>query len=177
MTRHFDGAFSSEKFYFVCAFLMFFCSIMDFFFFKYYPLEADLFIDWTGRSKQELEKFMHMKNWLKAHPESKLTIMEMVNLEHKLELGNKGVTLAQAVGKKGTQMLFWASTLNFSIIYSYTSLNQKNVLRLNHIGYDSIKTSDVLLYVRIGQSISPFLSSLIYRMVFKRRFAISLICC
>ena len=69
-----------------------------------------------------------MKNWLKAHPESKMTIMEMVNGEASRSttnkvvrrMANKGVTFADAVSLKGTKLLVIANSINFAISFTLT---------------------------------------------------------
>lgn len=47
---------------------------LDWQFFKFFPLEADVFIDISGRSKKERENFKQIQDYIRNHPEIKLSV-------------------------------------------------------------------------------------------------------
>ena len=43
-----------------CSLVLFLCTILDWLYFKYYPLEAGIFIGTSGRSKKERADFLRV---------------------------------------------------------------------------------------------------------------------
>lgn len=45
--------------------IMFVFVLVDFWWYKFYPLEAGIFIDISGRDKQDLQKFQEISDYVK----------------------------------------------------------------------------------------------------------------
>ena len=56
------------------GFIMYIFVAIDWRWFKFFPLEADVFIDVSGRSKNDREHFQQIQYYVRNHPEKKMSV-------------------------------------------------------------------------------------------------------
>lgn len=76
-----------------CAALMMLAAILDIVWFKYYPMEAGIFVDLEGRTNQDKQQIEQVQTYMFNNPDQKLTFFELFYKEK--DAGNKRVSLMQ----------------------------------------------------------------------------------
>lgn len=76
-----------------CIFFLFVA--IDWKWFKFYPLEADCFIDVSGRSRDDRQNFLQLQTYVKNHPEQKLSVYELFYRDKNMK--QKRITFSEAL--------------------------------------------------------------------------------
>jgi hypothetical protein len=76
-----------------CAGLMAVATILDVVWFKYYPMEANIFVDVSSRSIKDLTLIKRIQTYMFNHPDQKLTLFELFYRDKDTDTGNKKISL------------------------------------------------------------------------------------
>jgi hypothetical protein len=153
----------------VCSLVLFLCTILDWLYFKYYPLEAGIFIGTSGRSKKERNDFLRVKDWLRLHPGSTRGYMELIN--ENSEVQNKRVTFMQALFVPGVLSLLAAGTAGHLCEFCSYAFNK---LPINGVLTNDPGDKEILCYVGYGLGFASLFSSIIFQEVLNRKLALTI---
>jgi hypothetical protein len=140
---------------------MFVFVLVDFWWYKFYPLEAGIFIDISGRDKQDLQKFQEISDYVKLQNNG---ISVFGILSRNL---NKKVTYLDVLKYSEVQTLIFIGTLRHVSImlglgFEYSLFNQSN--------YEAL---EMLFFA--GNGIAFIASAVLYTYIYKRKFAITIV--
>jgi hypothetical protein len=94
---------------------MFIYVAIDWRWFKFYPLEADVFIDVSGRSKKDRETFQQIQSYVRNHPEKKMSVFQIFYRDQKVI--RPRITFAQVLSYNEIKILILCATFrNVSIM-------------------------------------------------------------
>lgn len=114
-----------EKFA-VCAVLMAVATILDIFWFNFYPMEVGIFVDLSERSKEDQSLIQRVQTYLVNHPDQKLTFLELFYRQKDTDTGNKKISLSQPFYYQGTYILIISATMRH--VSLWCNLNYKSLI-------------------------------------------------
>ena len=82
--------------------------VIDWRWFMFFPLEADVFIDVSGRSKEDRKTFQQIQSYVSNHPEIKLSVFQIFQREKQVK--RQRITFSKVLNYKEIQILILAST-------------------------------------------------------------------
>lgn len=87
---------------------MFIYVAIDWRWFKFFPLEADVFIDVSGRSKKDRETFQQIQSYFRNHPEKKMSVFQIFYRDQKVI--RPRITFAQVLSYNEIKILILCAT-------------------------------------------------------------------